>query len=105
MRAHEAGVMHADLGGQQPGWLRPPRDVNDLLPGLWPQTVRRADSGALTVGGLDVRELAAEYGTPAYVLDEADLRQRCREFRDAFAGADVYYAGKAFLCKAVVKII
>ena len=55
------------------------------------------DDGALAVGGLDVRDLAAEYGTPAYVLDEDDLRARCRDFRDAFAGADVYYAGKAFL--------
>ena len=52
-----------------------------------------------------MRDLAAEYGTPAYVLDEDDLRARCRDFAAAFAGADVYYAGKAFLCKAVVRVI
>ena len=39
------------------------------------------------------------------MLDEEDLRARCRDFRAAFAGADIYYAGKAFLCKAVVRII
>jgi len=105
VRAHEAGALHADIGSRGPGWLRPPADVNALLPALWPRTVRRDGSGALTVGGLDVRELAAAHGTPAYVLDEADLRARCREFAVGFAGADIYYAGKAFLCKAVVKII
>src|SRR5439155_13084600 len=59
----------------------------------------------ITVGGLDVRELAREFGTPAYVLDEADLRARCREFREAFPTVDVYYAGKALLCKAIVRIV
>jgi diaminopimelate decarboxylase len=54
---------------------------------------------------MSVRTLAAEYGTPAYVLDEDDLRARCRDFVAAFAGADVYYAGKAFLCRAVARII
>jgi diaminopimelate decarboxylase len=103
MRAHEAGALHGDIGTRGPGWLRSPDDVNALLPGLWPKTVTRAD--ALTVSGLDVRALAEEFGTPAYILDEADLRARCREFRDGFAGAEVYYAGKAFLCKAIVRII
>jgi diaminopimelate decarboxylase len=59
----------------------------------------------LTIGGVDVRELAADHGTPAYLLDEDDLRARCRDFSAAFSDADVYYAGKSFLCKAVVKII
>jgi diaminopimelate decarboxylase len=59
----------------------------------------------LTIGGVDVRDLAAEFGTPAYLLDEDDFRGRCRAWRDAFAGADVYYAGKAFLCSAVARWI
>jgi diaminopimelate decarboxylase len=105
MRAHEAGALHADIGHRGPGWLRTPDDVNALMPLLWPRTVRRTDAGALSVGGVDVREIAKAHGTPAYVLDEADFRARCREFREAFRGADVYYAGKAFLCKAVVRII
>ena len=105
MRAHEAGALHGDLGTRGPTWLRTPDDVNALVPQLWPRTVSRADAGELTVGGVSVRTLAAEHGTPAYFLDEDDLRARCRDFAAAFAGADVYYAGKSFLCKAVVRII
>jgi diaminopimelate decarboxylase len=105
MRAHEAGALHGDLGSRGPSWLRTPDDVNALVPQLWSQTVARAEGGALTVAGLSVLDLAAEHGTPAYVLDEDDLRSRCRDFTAAFAGADVYYAGKAFLCRAVVKMI
>jgi diaminopimelate decarboxylase len=105
MRAHEAGALHGDLGARGPAWLRTPADVNALVPHLWPRTVTRTAAGDLAVGGVSVRALAAEYGTPAYVLDEDDLRARCREFAAAFAGADVYYAGKAFLCRAVVRIV
>ncbi|MBM0227549.1 MULTISPECIES: diaminopimelate decarboxylase [Micromonospora] len=104
MRAHEAGALHGDIGSRPP-WLRPPGDVNALVPQLWPRNVTRAADGALAVAGLSVRDLAAEYGTPVYVLDEDDLRTRCREFRAAFPDADVYYAGKAFLCRAVVRMI
>ncbi|WP_349880568.1 diaminopimelate decarboxylase [Micromonospora sp. HUAS YX12] len=105
MRAHEAGALHGEIGTRGPAWLRTPVDVNALVPRLWPRNVARGPCGALTVAGLDVRDLAAEYGTPAYVLDEDDLRERCREFRAAFPDADVYYAGKAFLCRAVVRMI
>lgn len=105
MRAHEAGALHGELGHRGPTWLRTPVDVNALVPQLWPRNVARAASGALEVAGLDVRDLAAEFGTPVYVLDEDDLRSRCREFRAAYPDADVYYAGKAFLCRAVVRMI
>ncbi|GHJ05989.1 diaminopimelate decarboxylase [Micromonospora humidisoli] len=105
MRAHEAGALHGDIGDRGPGWLRSPADVNALVPQLWPRQVERGAGGALTVAGLDVRELAAGYGTPAYILDEDDLRSRARDFRDAFPDVDVYYAGKAFLCRAVVRMI
>ena len=77
--------------------------ATDLLPLVWPVTAERGPGGELRLGGVDVRELAAEFGTPAYVLDEADWRARCRLWREAFAGADVYYAGKAFLCTAVAR--
>jgi diaminopimelate decarboxylase len=105
VRAHEAGALHAEVGHRGPAWLRTPENVNALLPQLWPRTVTRADSGALTVGGKDVRDLAQEFGTPVYVLDEVDFRARCREFAESFADADLYYAGKAFLCKAVVRML
>jgi diaminopimelate decarboxylase len=113
MSAHEAGVLHASGYGSVatvPAWLRPPDDANELLPQLWASTVRRIGGGVLEVGGVSVKELAAEYGTPAYVLDEADFRGRAVAFRDAFqhafsdlGGADVYYASKAFLCTEVAR--
>jgi diaminopimelate decarboxylase len=115
LAAHEAGALHSPgYGGVAvvPGWLRAPDDVNALLPALWSRTVRRGATGALEVGGLDVREIAERHGTPAYVLDERDFRTRAREFRESFAtafgdlgGAEVYYAGKAFLCTAVARWI
>jgi len=108
--SHEAGALHTPgYGGVAtvPNWLRPPADTNELLPMLWSRTVRRDDDGAVRVGGVDVRELAAQHATPAYVLDEADFRSRAVAFRDAFAdsfaGGQVYYAGKAFLATAVVR--
>jgi diaminopimelate decarboxylase len=105
MRAHEAGALHAEVGHRGPAWLRSPDDVNALLPGLWPRTVRRDAAGVLTVGGLPVTELARRFGTPVYVLDEADFRARCRDFVEAFGDADIFYAGKAFICKAIVRML
>ena len=113
MPTHEAGALHAEGGHHGPSWLRAPEDVNALIPQIWAHSVRRGEAGALTVGGLDVREVASEFGTPAYVIDEDDFRSRAREFRDSFkdafqdlcGGADVYYAGKAFLCTSVAQWI
>jgi diaminopimelate decarboxylase len=83
--------------------------VDDLDDVVWPQGAARSEAGVLELGGLDVRELAAEFGTPLLVLDEEDLRARCRAWREAFSawpsGARVAYAGKAFLAKAVVRIV
>jgi diaminopimelate decarboxylase len=86
------------------GWLKRPDDVNELVPALWASGVSKVD-GVLTVAGLTATELAAEFGTPTYVVDEDDFRARARAFRDAFGrvGADVYYAGKAFLCVAAAR--
>ncbi|MGI8697601.1 MAG: diaminopimelate decarboxylase [Mycobacteriales bacterium] len=69
---------------------------------MWPTTAR-FDNGRLVIGGLDVVTLAARFGTPLYVIDEDDFRARCRRWRAAFADADVYYAGKAFLCVEVAR--
>ena len=77
----------------------------------WSSGVRRRADGALEVAGVDVRDLAAAHGTPAYVLDEADFRARARAYRTAFEDAfravgsdvDVYYAGKALLTVAVAR--
>jgi diaminopimelate decarboxylase len=101
---HEAGWAHADGALRGPGWLRPPDDSNALVPSLWSSTTHKVD-GDLIVGGVSLPDLVADVNTPAYVLDEADLRARARAFRDAFSGYDVYYAGKAFLCTAVARWI
>jgi diaminopimelate decarboxylase len=103
MRADEAGALHGQAGHRVPAWLEPPDDVNALVPELWSLTTDRADNGVLEVGGVRVTDLAEEFGTPTYVLDEDDFRTRARAFRDAFEGIDVYYAGKAFLCTAVLR--
>lgn len=102
MRTHEAGWAHAE-GARGPSWLREPDDVNTLVTQLWSSTARKNDDGALEVGGVDLRDLVAEHGSPAYVLDEADFRGRARAFKEAFEGYDVYYAGKAFLCTTVAR--
>jgi diaminopimelate decarboxylase len=103
VRAHEAGALHADLGAKGPAWLRRPDDVNALNPSLWPMTAGRRPDGVLEIGGVAMTDLAAEFGTPSYVLDEADFRARARAFREAFQGFDVFYAGKAFMASAVVR--
>ena len=111
MRTHEAGALHAVAGARGPTWLREPADVNALLPRLWPRNVGRGPDGSLTMAGVPVTAIAERFGTPAYVVDEDDFRSRAREFRTAFGnafaglcgGADVYYAAKAFLCRATVR--
>ena len=104
MRAHEAGWAHAAVSVRGPAWLREPGDVNELVPELWSLTAQKVD-GALEIGGVRLTDLVAEHGSPAYVLDETDFRARARAFRDGFAGWDVFYAGKAFLCTTVARWI
>ena len=96
---------HASPGsftGTSPVWLSEPADVNALMPQLWSSTAVKVD-GELHIGGVSIPALAAEVNTPAFVLDEADFRQRASAFRDAFGDFDVYYAGKAFLCTEVAR--
>jgi diaminopimelate decarboxylase len=100
MGAHEAGALHAEAGHRGPSWLSAPHDPNALVAGLWPRGAAKSAGGVLTVGGVKATELAAEFGTPLLVVDEADFRARARAFHDAFADIDVYYAGKAFLTLA-----
>ncbi|MEV6573238.1 diaminopimelate decarboxylase [Streptomyces sp. NPDC051577] len=101
--AHPAGPRHADVMPEG-HYAPPPADLNALDEKVWARTVTRGDDGVVSVGGVEVTRLAEEFGTPAFFLDEADFRARCRAWADAFGpDADVFYAGKAFLSKAVVK--
>src|SRR5579863_5442867 len=100
--AHPAGPRHGDvLPADHPP--APPDDLNALHTGIWPRGARRA-AGVLTLGGADVRELAARFGTPLYVCDEDDVRSRCRDYTEAFGPqARVFYAAKAFCSRAVLR--
>ena len=65
--------------------------------------------GHLTIGGLDTVELAREFGTPAYILDEAVIRENCRTYRRAateYFGADALplYASKALCFAGIYRI-
>lgn len=71
---------------------------------LLPDTAEIGADGALTIGGCDVHALAEEYGTPLFVYDEDHLRARCREAVAAFPDG-VAYAGKAFLCRAMARLV
>jgi diaminopimelate decarboxylase len=68
---------------------------------VWPASTRRAPEGDLTVAGVALAEAADRFGTPLYVLDEGEFRSRCRTYTAAFPEAEVAYAAKAFLCRAV----
>lgn len=107
MRAHPAGPRHADV--VPPGATAGPRpstmeDIDSLHPLVWPRNVHRDRSGVAHFAGMDVRELVEEYGTPLFVLDEADFRSRCAEYAAAFGDpTSVHYASKAFLCTEVAR--
>jgi len=75
-----------------------------LNPRIWSANVTR-QSGELAVAGLRAGQLAAEHGTPVFVLDTEDLRGRARAYATAFEGGDVFYAAKAFLCTAVAGLL
>ncbi|MGW0554393.1 diaminopimelate decarboxylase [Streptomyces sp. NPDC002926] len=101
--AHPAGPRHADVVPEG-HYTAPPTDLNVLDEKVWARTVTRNEDGAVSVGGIEVTRLAEEFGTPAYFLDESDFRARCRAWADAFGkDADVFYAGKAFLSRAIVR--
>jgi diaminopimelate decarboxylase len=76
--------------------------------GLFPASSAVNQAGHLTIGGCDLVQLAAEFGTPLYLFDEQTLRDKCREFKSDFnrsyPGARVSYASKAFISKALVQI-
>ncbi|NEM90475.1 diaminopimelate decarboxylase [Galbitalea soli] len=94
-----------------PSWLSRPDDANALAPTVWSTGSSRSASGELQIAGVPASALAAEYGTPLYVVDETDARTRARTIRESFdrefarvgSAAKVYYAGKAFLSIEVAR--
>jgi len=99
-----------------PDWLRQPGvsgepDANALATTVWPRNAVRAASGEITLAAASATALAAEFGTPLYVVDEQDARDRAAELKAAFdaafaavgSHATVYYAGKAFLSTEIAR--
>lgn len=94
-----------------PDWLAVPENLNALHKPMWAAGVERNEGGELAIDGVTVSELQRQFGTPLFVMSETDFRARARAFQDAFneafadicGGVDVYYAGKSFLCTAVVR--
>ncbi len=76
---------------------------------VFPLGSRVGEQGRLEIGGCDTIELAREFGTPAYVVAEDDLRWRARSFLEALgarhADYDVLFASKAFPCTAVYRLL
>ena len=69
-----------------------------------PDTAAVGRDGRLSVGGVDLLDLAEEHGTPLFVYDEAHLRARCREAVAAFGDGSAY-GSKAFLCTAMARLV
>jgi diaminopimelate decarboxylase len=76
-------------------------DLKDVLP----VTAAVNDLGHLAIGGRDTVDLAKEFGTPVFVFCEQTFRARARAFRSAFPEATVYYAAKAFLSRAMCRLV
>jgi diaminopimelate decarboxylase len=89
--------------------VHPPRTRDHDLLSIFPEHSSISPDGELLVGGVGVTELAERFGTPAYIVDEAGLRDQARRLRDGLAArhpdSDVVFASKSFPCLAVYKLL
>ena len=107
MSAHPAGARHEYPHAPGIG-ARPESaaDAMELPQKVWPRNAARNSDGVVTLAGVRADDLAREFGTPLFVIDEDDFRSRCREMAEAFGGADrVHYASKAFLSTEIARWI
>ena len=85
------------------------RTVNDIDLSLYPDGTHLDGSGRLLIGGCAVSDLAEEYGTPAYLIDEGALRRRAREYVHAFTSRHpnsiVLFASKSFPSASVIGVV
>lgn len=94
-----------------PSWLVEPADANDVAAAVWPRGTTRSASGSIEIAGADLVDLARDFGTPLFVMDERDVRGRAEGIRSVFerefarigSSVTVYYAGKAFLSTEVAR--
>jgi diaminopimelate decarboxylase len=108
VNVHPAGPRHAEESRPAQSPLRPqsPEELLRLASNVWPRSTVRDETGVASIAGVAVTDLAHEYGTPLFVIDEDDFRFRCQEIAVAFGGGhNVHYAAKAFLCSEVARWI
>ncbi|MGV9823132.1 diaminopimelate decarboxylase [Nocardia xishanensis] len=108
MSAHPAGPRHAEIPHAPNLPERPsaPKQMIDLPEKVWPRNASRDADGVVHLAGVPVHDLAAQFGTPLFVVDEDDFRSRCRDMVQAFGpNAKVHYASKAFLCGEIARWI
>ncbi|BBX23421.1 diaminopimelate decarboxylase [Mycolicibacter terrae] len=108
MNVHPAGPRHAEEIHHDGLPPRPQtaQQLLELAPNVWPRNAVRGDDGVVRIAGVTLTDLAQQYGTPLFVIDEDDFRSRCREIAEAFGGGDnVHYAAKAFLCSEIARWI
>jgi len=96
------------MGSQNDTTVQPDYKTATDLMGVLPQSAEVVD-GHLHVAGVNMVELAREAGTAVYVMDEEQMRSQLRDYRrlmsNHWENIDVCYAGKAFLSKAMVKLV
>lgn len=108
MNVHPAGPRHAEDTRPAAGPSRPQSadELLNLASNVWPRNSIRDETGVASIAGVKLTDLAQQYGTPLFVIDEDDFRARCRETAAAFGGgANVHYAAKAFLCTEIARWI
>jgi diaminopimelate decarboxylase len=108
VNVHPAGPRHAEEARHTETPPRPqsPEELLQLAPNVWPRNIARGEDGVAGIAGVALIDLAQEYGTPLFVIDEDDFRSRCRDIASAFGGGkNVHYAAKAFLCSEIARWI
>ena len=93
-----------------PTWLQTPADLNKIHESVWPRHTKRRVTGEVEIAGVALADIANQYGTPIYVIDEDDFRARATAAKSALeaaaekigSSAKIYYASKAFLSTEIV---
>ena len=93
-----------------PTWLQAPADLNKIQESVWPRHAKRRVTGEVEIAGVALADIANQYGTPIYVIDEDDFRARATAAKSALetaakkigSSAKIYYASKAFLSTEIV---
>ncbi|MFD4355807.1 diaminopimelate decarboxylase family protein [Nocardia sp. NPDC058518] len=77
--------------------------VPRLDPAVWPADTHYDPDGRITLGAVALADIADQFGTPVQVVDEAEVRERCRAYRKHFPDAEIVYAGTALMVGAVAR--